>query len=69
MYVGVHMRQRHRNDSATEKKEWKKWLDIEPLSGVLCLRYCRSLNGKISASTLGEHLYRDTMNFARVVNY
>ena len=71
MYVGVHMQQRHRNNSGTEKKmEWKKWLDIESLSGVLCLQYCRSLNDKISASAFGGHLYRDsTMNFARVVNY
>ena len=49
----------HRNDSAKEKVEWKKWLDIESLSGFLCLRYCRSLNGKIFASAFGGHLYRE----------
>ena len=70
MYVGVHMQQRHSNDSATEKKrEWKKWLDVKSLIGFLCLRYCRSLNGKISASAFGGHLYRDMTSFARVVNY
>ena len=70
MYVGVYT---CGNAIATiqlqKKKEWKKWLDIESLSGFLCLRYCRSLNGKISASAFGGHLYCDTTNFARVVNY
>ena len=88
MYVGIHMWQRHSNAIETiqlrqkKKKEWKKWLDIESLSGFLCLRYCRSLYGKIFASTFGVvwvpgagtqttfggHLYHDTTNFVRVVN-
>ena len=68
------MRQRHSNAIETiqlqkERNKWKKWLDIESLSGVLCLRYCRSLNGKISGSAFGGHLYRDRTKFARVVNY
>ena len=34
---------------------------------IRCLRYCKSLNATISASTFGGQLYRDTTNFARVV--
>ena len=71
MYMGVHMRQRHRNDSATEKKKkrMEEMARYRVSKRSSCLRYCRSLNGKISASAFGGHLYRDTTNFARVVNY
>ena len=51
-----------------KKKEWNIIrLDIESLSIFLCLRYCRSLNSKVSVSAFGGQLYRNMTNFARVV--
>ena len=48
-------------------KEWKIGLYIKSLSGFLFLRYCKSLNVKISASAFGGQPYCLTTNLARVV--